>query len=131
MAMRFPKYLKHLIDTEQYRLVEFANKAGVHASDLSKIISQKRVCGPRMMEQIIMGMNEEDQPQALVCWLRDQIPADLAGLVHVVRSEKSIVQDKPIDIKTVEGSLAVLSKESESNEKVQRLLTSMAAMFVR
>lgn len=84
-----------------------------------------------MMQQIIMGLNEEDRAQALVCWLRDQIPPDMAGLVHVIRSEKSIVRDKPIDIKTVEGAIAVLSKEGESNEKIQRLLTSMAEMFVR
>jgi hypothetical protein len=129
--MQFQKLLKHLIDTDQYRLVTLASSAKVHASDLSKVINGKRSCGSKMMRQIIAGLIAEDQAQALICWLKDQVPAEFAHLVHIVRAEPVKPSDKPLDVSTIEGSLAILSKQAESNEKVQHLLKSMAEMFAR
>jgi hypothetical protein len=127
--MKFPNYIKYLVDAEKYRLVALAMKSGVHASDLSKILNLNRPCGLKMAVRIITGLNEDHQAQALVSWLSDQIPGQLQHLVHIVRSESSVVREDAPDIRTVEGSLAILEKQAESNEALRTVLMNLAKAF--
>ena len=128
--MKFPKYIKYLVDSEQYRLVALAKKSGVHASDLSKILNQKRVCGLKMAMQIIGGLQEEHQGQALVSWLVDQIPPQFHHMVHIVRSETGKLQDSSPDIGTLEGTLLILGIQAESNDALRVCLFNMARAFM-
>lgn len=128
--MKLPKFLQYLIEAEKYRLVDLSTKSGINSSDLSKIINGKRACRGKSFEQLLTGLDGGHRAQALVLWLQDQIPAQFQSLVHIVRSETSCVLRKELpDIKTIEGSLAILASQAETNEAVRLVLRNMASMF--
>lgn len=128
--MKFTRYLEYLITSRKYRLTDLAKRAGIGTSDLSKIVSGKRACGARALEQVLTGLDQENRAQGLVCWLMDQVPSQFSDLVHIVRSESDsfVVNDAP-DIQTIEGSLAVLVAEAEKNDALRSVLMNMALAF--
>lgn len=127
--MKFERFLKTLVDSQKYRLVDLSESSGVHSSDLSKIINSKRPCGQRMMTQIVLGLREEHQAQGLIAWLTDQIPPELHSLVLIVRAGSSVVREEPADASTLEGALKVLGQQAETNDAVQVVLLNMAKAF--
>jgi len=129
--MKFSNYIKYLVDTEKYRLGALAKNSGIHASDLSKILNQKRSCGLKMAIKIIEGLGEEHQSQALALWLADQVPPQFQHLIHIVRSESSVVREAIPDIRTIEGSIMILEKQSETNESLRTVLLNLAMAFTQ
>lgn len=127
--MKFQKYLKHLINTEKYRLVDLSAKTGINSPDLSKLVRGVRTCGAKTMGQILSGLEEEHRQQALMAWLVDQVPAEYQHLVHIVRSGAVEQRPEPPDIDTVAGSLEVLGVQAEKNEAVRVVLKNLAAAF--
>lgn len=127
--MKFERFLKNLVDSQKYRLVDLSESSGVHSSDLSKIINSKRPCGQRLMTQIVLGLRDEHQAQALIAWLTDQIPPELQSLVLIVRAGSSVVREEPADASTLEGALKLLGQHAETNEAVQVVLLNMAKAF--
>lgn len=79
--------------------------------------------------QIITGLGEEHQAQAIVLWLTDQVPSQFQHLVHIVRAESSVVREEVPDIRTIEGSMVVLEKQAESNENLRTVLMNLAMAF--
>ena len=126
---KFPSFLKHLIDSGQYRLIDLAIITNLYASDLSKIVNGKRECSPKMMEIILGGMQERHQSQALVAWLVDQIPLNLQHLVYVVKADSSGKAEEPPDVNTLEGALALLATQAEANSSLRKLVLTMAEAF--
>ena len=127
--MKFHNYLKYLIDSEKYRLVDLSASSGINSPDLSKLVRGKRACGAKTMGQILGGLDEKHRTQALISWLSDQVPADYTHLVHIVRAGQQEHPAETPDINTIEGSLAVLETQAESNEAVRTVLMNLAAAF--
>lgn len=129
---KFPQFLKYLLESQRYRLGDLAHSAQVHASDLSKIIGQKRPCGAKMATQVIRGLNEADRTQALVNWLSDQVPSDMAQLVEIRRAGSSedlcTLKDEPID-NEITKALKFIESEAQTNEPVRKMLLAMKGMF--
>jgi len=124
--MRLSSYLKYLVDTKVYRLVDLAKDAGVYLSDLSRILNGRRPCGIRTLCKLLDVLPVEHRMQFLVLWLEDQVPAKHRDLLHIVPSGNSVTSDT-LDIGTLEGAIECLKQVAGTNEAVRDLLLFLAS----
>jgi hypothetical protein len=124
---QFPQFLKYLLDTERYKLGDIAQSSKVHVSDLSKIVGGKRNCGAKLIGHILEGLDPKDRADALVYWLKDQIPAGYASGVVVQKAEDAS-QAKPV-ASMFDDTLCFLAEEAQTNEAVRNLLVATAQLF--
>lgn len=83
-----------------------------------------------MIAAIVSGLDEKHQAQVLVAWLVDQIPSGLHHLVHIVQADApSVNREEAPDVRTMEGSMAVLLAQADVNPAVRTLVMTMAQAF--
>jgi hypothetical protein len=128
-TMRFQKMLKHLVDTNNYRLTDLSKRTGIHSSDLSKMVNGKRMCGNRMIASVLDGLKEEHAVLVLIAWLQDQVPPQHQHLVHIVRADPAMLREGNLDVNTFEGAMQLLEREADRNESVRTLLMNLAKTF--
>ena len=126
-SQQLPQFLKYLLDTERYKLGDIALASKVHVSDLSKIVGGKRNCGNKLIGHILEGLDPKDRADALVYWLKDQIPAGYASEMVVQKAEGSS-QAEPL-APMFDNALSFLAKEAQTNEAVRNLLVATAQLF--
>ena len=130
--MKLSQFLQYLIDAKKYRLIDLAGLAKINISDLSKIVTGKRLCGARNIGQILSALDEEHRAQALVLWLIGMVPEGFQDLVHIIKKggrSKVAEKKKEPDLKTIEGALTVLGKSAETNAALRIVLLNMAEAF--
>lgn len=128
LMKHFPRYLQYLMSGPDYRLVDLSNKIGMNRSDLSNLVNGNRSCGTKTFPLITEGLLEKDRAQAVVSWLRDQLPKSHGHLVEI-REANAMVRDEMPNVKTLEGAMAILYKKAESNEALRIALLNMAKAF--
>jgi hypothetical protein len=133
--MKLATYLRYLIESGFYRLIDLSRSTGIPACDLSNIVKNRRSCGERNLVKLVTGLKNDHQSSAVSHWLVDQIPPELMGLVHVIKAnpgEVAVADDElPPDVDTLEGALVVLRAEGERNPAILKVLTNLAASFNR
>ncbi len=124
--MRLNAYLKYLVDTKVFRLVDLAKSADVYLSDLSRITNSKRACGHGTLTKLLKVLPVEHRAQFLMLWLQDQVPAEHRDLLHIVPVGPSNLSEESIDIGTFEGTMEFLRMVAGKNESLRQLLMFLA-----
>ena len=104
--------------------IKFAEKAGMHRSDVTSILNGNRALGPVIFEKIMNALDDADAARFAEVYFGDMLPSDYPGRVHIVReAKKHKAIEEPQD---VDWALKTLGQAMRSNEHLAKVIVNLA-----